>query len=272
MIRRYLALLVCLVALSACRLDVTVSVDMEPDGTGTVSLVALADADLVGRVPGIADDLRLEDAVAQGWVVDGPTVAADGSMTATLTHPFRSKDELANLLNSIGPPFTNMQAARNTENEQTTNAIDGTLVLADGFNSFADADLVAAVGGLPFAEEIAASGATPETALSFTFRVALPGELISSETGSEVGDGVIQWVAPLDGTSVELFTSTVQRPEGSGGAWAKPVSQVAFVALIVWVAVATAFIGFVAWARRKKRSRRERALAGLKQTGRSPSS
>jgi len=267
-IRRCLVLLVCLVALSACRLDVTVSVAMEPDGTGTVTVVAVADADLVNRVPGIADDLRLEDAVAQGWAIDGPTVGADGAMAVTLTHPFRSKDELANLLNSIGPPFTDMQAARNTENEQTTNAIDGTLVLPNGFDSFADADLVAAVGGLPFAEEIAASGATPQSALSFTFRVALPGELISSETGNEVGDGVIEWVAPLDGSSVELFTSTVQRPAGSGGAWAEPVSQVALVALVVWVVLAAGFIGFVAWARRKKRVRRERALAGLKHTGR----
>jgi hypothetical protein len=267
-IRRSFVLLVCLVALSACRLDVTVSVDMETDGTGTVTVLAVADADLVNRVPGIADDLRLEDAVAQGWVVDGPTLAADGSLAVTLTHPFRSKDELANLLNSIGPPFTDMQAARNTENEQTTNAIDGTLVLPNGFDSFADADLVAAVGGLPFADEIAASGATPQSALSFTFRVALPGELISSETGNEVGDGVIEWVAPVDGSSVDLFTSTVQRPAGSGGAWAEPVSQVAFVALIAWVLLAAGFIGFVAWARRKKRARRERALAGLKHTGR----
>ncbi len=250
---------------------------MEPDGTGTVTLVAVADADLVDRVPVIADDLRLDDALAQGWTIDGPTLAADGSMTATLTHPFRSKDELANLLNSIGPPFTNMQVARTTAadssgNEQTTNAINGTLVLTDGFNSFADADLVAAVGGLPFADEIAASGATPQTALSFTFRVALPGELISSETGSEVGDGVIQWVAPLDGSSIELFTSTVQRPEGSGAAWAKPLSQIAFVAFVAWVVAAAAFIGFVAWARRQKRARRERALAGLKQSGRTPRS
>ncbi len=238
---------------------------MEPDGTGTVTVAAVADADLVQRVPGIADDLRLEDAVARGWVVDGPTAAPDGSMATTLTHPFRSKDELANLLNSIGPPFVDMQAARNTENDQTTNAIDGTLVLANGFESFADADLITAVGGLPFADEIAAAGATPESALSFTFRVALPGELIGSETGREVGDGVIEWTAPLDGSSVGLFTSTVQRPAGQGGAWARPLSQVAFVALVAWVAVAAAFIGFVAWARRTKRARRERALAGLKQ-------
>lgn len=239
---------------------------MEPDGTGMVTVVAVADADMVSRVPGIAEDLRLEDVVAQGWAIDGPTAAPDGSITAMLAHPFRSKDELANLLNSIGPPFTNMQAARNTENEQTTNAVDGTLVLANGFDSFADADLVAAVGGLPFADEIAASGATPQSSLAFTFRVSLPGELISSETGREVGDGVIEWTAPLDGTSVELFTSTVQRPVGPGGAWAKPVSNIAFVGLIVWIAVAAAFIGFVVWARRKKRARRERALSGLKRS------
>ena len=52
-----------------------------------------------------------------------------------------------------------------------------------GVTSFADADLLAAVGGLPFEQEIAASGLTPAQAMSFTYRVELPGELVSAETG-----------------------------------------------------------------------------------------
>ena len=40
--------------------------------------------------------------------------------------------------------------------QQTTNAVNGELQLVNGFEAFADADLVAAVGGQPFAEEIAA--------------------------------------------------------------------------------------------------------------------
>ena len=250
--------------LTACRLDVTVSVDMEPDGTGVVTLVAVADQELVQQVPDLVDDLRLEDAVTNGWVVDGPTTTDDGGLEITLSHEFRSAVELANVLNSIGPPLTQMAAARTADDqEQTTNAINGILVLTNGFEAFADADLLQAVGGLPFADEFAASGVAPADAMSFTFRVAMPGELISAETGTEVDDGVIEWRAPLDGTEVGLYTATVQRPPGSGNTWAGPVSTVAFIALIVWVAVAAAFIGFVALARRKKRSRRERALRRL---------
>ncbi len=263
MARRLALVFVSLLALSACRLDVTVDVVMEPDGTGVVTVVAVADAELVAQVPDLVDDLRLEDAVENGWVVEGPNEAADGGLSLTLTHDFTSHVELANVLNSIGPPFTEMAAARTTEDGQTTNAVNGELQLADGFASFADADLVAAVGGMPFAEEFTATGATPEQSMSFTFRVSLPGELVSAETGTEVDDGVIERVAPLDGSSLNVFTATVQRPASEGGAWASPLSTAAFIALAVWVVAAAAFIVFVAVARDNKRRRRERSLRQL---------
>lgn len=264
MARRLALVLVSLLALTACRLDVTVDVVMEPDGTGVVTLDAVADAELIAQVPGLVDDLRLDDAIANGWDVDGPTEAADGSVSITLTHGFTSHLELANVLASIGPPLTSMQAARTPADEQTTNAIDGDLQLPDGFESFADADLIEAVGGLPFADEFAASGMSPSEAMSFVFRVSLPGELISAETGTEVDDGVIEWTAPLDGTSVNLYTATVQRPASEGGAWAGPLSTAALVALIVWVVLAAAFIAFVAIARGNKRRKREHALRNLR--------
>jgi len=259
----------CALLLTACRLDVTVDVVMEPDGTGTVTVQAVADAELVGKVPELVDDLRLDDAIANGWTVDGPTPLDDGGMSITLVHDFHSDEGLASVLNSIGPPLTNMQAARTTDPQDpdspTTNAVDGTLVLPNGFQSFADAALIEAVGGQPFGEEITASGLTPEQAMSFTFRVSLPGELVSSETGTEVGGGVIEWTAPLDGTSVPLLTQTVQRPEGSGGSWARPLSNIAFVLLVVWLVLSVAFIVFVTVARRSKRRRRERALRNVRQ-------
>lgn len=261
--RRLAYLVVGLLALTACRLDVAVTVEMEPDGTGVVTVVAVADDELVQQVPDLIDDLRLDDAIDNGWVVDGPTQVDGSGLTITLTHGFSSKDELANVLNSIGPPLNQMAAARNTENEQTTNAINGRLALDNGFASFADADLVQAVGGVPFGEEFTTTGAAPAESMSFTLRVSLPGELISAETGTEVDGGVIEWQAPLDGTSVNLYTATVQRPAGTGGAWAGPLSTAALIALVVWLVVAAAFIAFVAVARRKKRSRREHALRGL---------
>ncbi len=258
----------CAVVLTACHLDVTVDVAMQPDGTGTVTVEAVVDAELVSQVPDLVDDLRLDDAVANGWQVTGPTTREDGGMSLVLTHPFHSAEELASVLNSIGPPLFDMQAARTTDpadpHGPTTNAVDGTLVLPNGYESFADAALVEAVGGQPFGDQIAASGLSPAEAMSFTFRVSLPGELVSSETGTEVGDGVIEWKAPLDGTSVDLLTQTVQRPAGSGNSWAEPVSNVAFVLFIGWIVISVAFIVFVAVARRRKRRRREQGLRSLR--------
>jgi hypothetical protein len=263
--RRLVALLFGVIVLSACRLDVVVSVEMEPDGTGVVTVDAVADAELVAQVPELVDDLRLDDAEANGWIVEGPIVDDAGNLSITLTHAFASATELANVLNSIGPPLTDMAAARTFDEvtEQTTNAVDGTLTLQNGFDAFADAELVAAVGGLPFGEEIAASGLTPAEAMSFTYRVSLPGELVASE-GVEVSDGVIEWTAALDGSSADLLVQTVQRPPGSGNSWAGPLSSIAFILLIAWVVVAAVFIAFVAYARHNKRRRRERALSHLR--------
>ncbi len=256
--------LVCLFVLTACRLDVLVEVAMDPDGTGVVTVTATADDELMAEVPGLADDLRLDDATDNGWVVAGPTPLEGGGTQLVLTHPFSSAAELANVLTSIGPPLTQMAAARTEGADgQVVNGINGNLVLADGYESFADAELIAAAGGLPFGEEIAASGVPIEEALTFTYRVSLPGELQSAETGTDVGDGVIEWIAPLDGTTTNLYIETVQQPPGSGNTWAGPVSTVAFVAMVVWIVVAGAFIVFVAVARRNRRRRREARLRRL---------
>ena len=64
-------------------------------------------------VPTIADELALDDVVAAGWVVDGPTATPDGGLTISISHPFTSAADATNLLNSIGPPFNQMAVARN---------------------------------------------------------------------------------------------------------------------------------------------------------------
>ena len=256
------------VALAGCRLDVDVAVVMQPDGTGTVTVAATADAELLERVPGVLDGLRLDDAVARGWVVAEPVAGADGGATLTLTHDFHSDVELANLLNSIGPPLTGVQVARTPGTGDTeghmSNGVLATLQLADGFAAFSDSDLNAAVGGVPFGDEIAASGLTPDQAMSFTLRVELPGEVVSAPTGTEISPGVIEWRAPLDGSAADVTFTTVQRPAETANAWAGPLSTVALIALVAWVVVAAGFIAFVVLARRKKQRRRDHALRNLR--------
>lgn len=264
--KRLLLLLFGALALAGCRLDVDVVVDMQPDGTGTVTVTATADQELLDRVPGVLDDLRFEDAIANGWTLGEPEPGATGGATLTLNHEFHTDEELANVLNSIGPPLEGTwQVARtpgagDTEG-QVSNAVIGNLQLVDGFAAFSDNDLTAAVGGQPFAEQIA--GATPEQSMSFTLRMSLPGELIQS-SGTEVSAGVVAWEAPLDGTATAVEYQTLQRPADSGAAWAGPVSKLALGALIVWVVASVGFITFVVIARRSRRRRRNHALRNLR--------
>jgi hypothetical protein len=268
MLRRLLLVVATALALTACRLDVAVDVAIGPDGTGTVTVVATADAEVVEAVPGLAESLVFDDAVEAGWRVDGPDPTDAGGLTVTLTHDVSGPEELANVLASLGPPFVDMAAGRTTVDDVTTNAIGGTLVLTDGFATFADSDLTAAVGGVPFQEQLEASGATPQTSMSVTLRASLPGEMTES-SGADVTPpasddaeveppSVWEWEAPLDGSSREVVLQTVQRPD-EPSTWASTVATVALVALIVWGVVSVAFIAWVIVARRRRARRRRRA-------------
>ena len=203
-IRRLIAFLTLAVALTACQLDVTVDVVVDPDGTGQIAVTIVADQEILDQIPTLADDLVLNDVIKAGWSIDGPRSPGDGSggLFLQMTHPFRSQGEATNLLQSLGPPFTQMEVGRGLNGDVTTNQLRGRLVLVDGFDAFADADLVAAVGSQPFAAQIAAAGATPEENMSVTVRASLPGVLESDTTNVEPNQaGILEWAVPLDGTA-----------------------------------------------------------------------
>lgn len=259
---RRLALVVAgLFALTGCQLDVVADVVVKPDGTGTITVTADADAELVNEIPTIADELVLDDIAAAGWTIEGPTPTPDGGLTITLTHPFEGKDEATNLLRSLGPPFNDPTLGRGQDGDSATNVARANLGLPDGFATFADDDLVAAVGGVPFAARIEAADADPTSSFSAVLNVDLPGELVDAETNAEVlDDGTLQWTVPVDGTVLEASARSEQEPS-AGGVWARPVATVALIALIAWVGLMTLFIVYVAVARwRRARRYRRRAL------------
>jgi hypothetical protein len=259
--RRLVAVIVGAVALTGCRLDVVADVVVMEDGTGTIVVTAEADAELVEQVPTIADDLILDDVKEAGWVVDGPNPTPSGGLLLTLTHPFEGKDEATNLLRSLGPPFNNPVVGRGSNDDVTTNTVRANLGLPNGFATFADDDLVAAVGGVPFAEQFEANDVDPTTSMSAILRVTLPGEFIDSETnGERSDDGRLQWSIPLDGPIVEASARSEQAPS-AGKVWARPVSILALVALVAWVSFMTLFIGYVMLARlSRNRRHRQRSL------------
>jgi hypothetical protein len=263
-LRRLVLLVAGVIGLSACQVDVVLDIDVEPDGSGTVRLEVVADAGVVDRVPTLAQDLVLDDAIEAGWAVEGPTATDDGGLRIVLTHDFEAIEngEATNLLQSLGPPFNDVELRRGTTGEVTTNQLSGNLGLPGGFDAFADDDLVAAVGAVPFADEIEASGATPAESMTAVVRAGLPGEVLEDGTnGTRLDDGRLEWTVPLDGSIVEWSARTEQAPS-EGGAWARPLSIAALVALVAWVGFMSVFILYVAVARyRRARRHRHRPVA-----------
>jgi hypothetical protein len=253
---------IAVVALAACKVDATVDVTIGADGTGSVAVTAVADAEIVQQAPGLAGDLRFDDAKAAGWTVDGPTPTPDGGLRVVLTHPVTSAADATNVLNSLGPPFVAMKLDRVVTDggDGATTTLSGQLALSGGFDAFADTDLTAAIGGSPYAAQITASGATPATALSVTLRATLAGSV--QDTNGRDDQGARVWTAPLDGSTANVQLVTRQSP-GGGGFWSV-ASTVLLVLLVLWLAVATVFIVSVVRARARKAQRRKRALSRLR--------
>jgi hypothetical protein len=241
--------------LAGCRLDAGVTMTMNPDGSGEVVLVVTVDADVVAQVPGLAGALQLPDATAAGWTVEGPTTTEAGGLTVTLRHSFATAEEATSLLRSIGPPFNpDVTVSRTATDEEVSVTVTGTASLAGGtYDAFADGALIQAAGGVPFAAQLAASGATPAQSMGVQLSMRLPGR-IEHTTGSE-RDGAVVWDLALDGSTTDLATAAVLRAGDDDGGWAGPVSTVALVLLIAWLIAGVALVILVVRARQRRRNR-----------------
>lgn len=244
---RRTALAVCgLLALAGCKIDVTVHVEVDDDGSGTVTLTAIADAAVVERAPGLAEDLQFDDAVAAGWTVEGPTATSDGGLQVELAHDFATVAEATALLqsiNGVAGPLHDISITRTESEAQITTFLTGTLRVDGDLQAFTDSELLAAIGGSPYADIVREEGLAPQDAISFTLIADLPGEKIA-------GDSATQWSAPTDGTTLAIAATTAVARGGST-LWST-VSTVALIALVAWCLVAIAFILFVAKARRRR--------------------
>lgn len=248
-------------SLAACKLDATVAVVVEPDGSGSVSITLVADKELVDQAPGLADDLRFDDAIAAGWTADTPESTADGGLQVVISRPFATVEEATALLqsvNSTNGPLHDVVLSRVVTDDDVTTNLTGTLRVDGGIDAFADPDLLAVIGGTPYADNIANTGLTPAQVVSFTLTADLPGEAASNASGVATGvgdDQVLTWSVPIDGTTADLSTVAVIAQGRPSSIWGT-VAKVALFALVVWCVLAAGFILFVAKARRERALRR----------------
>ncbi len=256
--RRLLILVVGALALTACKVDATVDVAVKADGTGVITLTAVADADVLAQAPGLAQDLRFDDAIAAGWVMTPPAATDAGGLQVVLKHEFVTAEEATALLRSIngaGGPLHDVVLTRTVTDDDITTSLAGTLRVDGGIDAFADPDVLAAIGGSPYADNIAATGLRPTDVVTFTFTADLPGESATVATGSAVGDQALAWSVPLDQTSVVLDSSFVLAQGTASSIWGT-VSTIALVVFVAWCVLAVAFIAFVARARKQRAQRR----------------
>ena len=261
--RRTLLLLAAAFAWTACKVEASVDVSMKPDGSGAITLTVVADAELVSKAPNLATDLRFEDATAAGWVLDGPTPTDTGGLQVVLTHDFDTVEEATALLRSLNGssgPLQSVTITRSVTEKEVTTVLSGGLRVDGGVGAFADPDVLTAVGGVPYADAIAATGLGPNDVITFRLTTDLPGDATSLGTGSAVdgSNDALTWTVPMDGTAVDLSSLFVVKQGTPDSGWGT-LSKIAFGALAVWVLLAGAFILFVVNARRQRAAMRSRA-------------
>lgn len=205
-------------AVVACDVDALVTVDVEEDGSGTVLVELLLDAEAAGRL-GDPAAVRVDDLRAAGWRVEDPAERDGGGIRLAVTKEFASPDQLADALGELGGTDGLVSGVRlGIDDGFATTRYDfvATLTTTGSLEQFSDPELTAALGGLPLGrtpEELAAESADAEP-VELEVRVVLPGGL--PETDGTITEGAAAWrVALTSGTpeTVELASSTVVRSQ-----------------------------------------------------------
>jgi len=244
--------------LTSCRVDSVVTLDVEPDGSGTLAIVTTADAEVVAKYPNLASELSFDDAKAAGWSVSDVATTPEGAMQVRVAHNFVNPEEATDLLGQLSSefgPFKDLVLTRTGKDTDSTWNLVGKLQVNDGLKAFADPQLLTTIGASPFQATLANSGLDIGQAVGVTFNLKLPGE-IESTTGI-FKFGTVQWNAAFDGSTQDLTTTT--QNTAVAATIARIFSPLLRWILISWIVGMATFSAFVAF-RRFRRHRRTPTL------------
>jgi len=192
---------------SACRVDTTVDIVVDENGSGTVTVLVVADTAAVAQIPDAPDELEFSDLTDAGWVVDGPNLDASGSMTISARKRFATADDLPAVLAEIaGEDVVFQDITLETSHTfdriglgpaKTNYQLSGTLDPGPELSDFADAFLLASIS-LP--QQVTDLDA------ELLVRVRLPGTE-SSITGEATGEA-IEFRTEFGAEPIELDASS----------------------------------------------------------------
>jgi len=240
--------------LSSCRVDQTVSLAVEPNGSGKVTVVITADKAIVAKAPKLAEDLRTDDLVEAGWKVTKPVKTKAGGLTVTLVRPFRNPAEANIALSQVnGPkgPLHEMVVTRSGKDTNSQWSLAGRLEVTGGLEAFIDDAGLALVGAAPYLANVQEAGLDLGDAVGITFTATLPGE-IDQSTGLK-GDGVVSWAVPMDGSKVDIATTSTNVDVVSS---ISRVGKALLLGLLVlWIAATIVLLLLVGNARQRRANR-----------------
>ena len=227
------AVALAVLVLAGCRVDTTVRVDVEDDGSGTVNVEVVLDQEAAGRIPDLAEQLRVRDLRRTGWVVTDPEPVEGGGVVITATKDFFEPEQLAVVLDEIGGnrgPILDPSLERGRSFATTTYDFTGTLDLSRGIATFSDRQLTELLDGFPIGQDQAALeaelGAPLSELTSFTFEISLP-------EGNEAVTST--WEATLDDDPVAMEASTEDRnPLALGLAAGAALAVVLLLLVLLW--------------------------------------
>jgi hypothetical protein len=237
--------------LSSCRVDQSVSLTVKHNGSGEVTVVITADKNIVAKAPNLAADLRTDDLVAVGWEVSKPVETKTGGLTVTLVRPFRNPAEANIALSQVnGPkgPLHEMVVTRTGKDTNSQWSLAGRLEVTGGLEAFIDDAGLELVGAAPYLANVQEAGLDLGDAVGITFTATLPGE-IEQSTGVR-GDGIVSWAVPMDGSKVDIATTSTNVDVVSS---ISRVSKVLLLGLLVlWIAAMVILLLLVGNARQRR--------------------
>ena len=145
-----------------------------------------------------------------------------------------------------------MIIARSGKDTNSKWTLTGRLEVTGGLEAFIDDAGLKLVGSAPYLADVQEAGLDLGDAVGITFTAQLPGT-IDQTTGVE-GDGGITWAVPMDGSKVDIATSSTNVDIASS------ISRVAKVLLlgllVLWIAGTLILLLLVSNARQRRSLRR----------------
>jgi hypothetical protein len=230
---------VSLLAATGCEMRVDVVVDVASGGAGTVAVAVSFDDAALARLGDPVEALALDDLVAVGWTLEPIARQDDGTTQVRMVRAFDDPDGFAAVLDEIAGAGGPLAGSRVTVDQgwiNTTTDLVGVVDLSAGLAPFADPELTAATGGVPFAglvEQVEAEQGRPVADLvpvTVTWIVGDESAVVTPRLGDPAvtvalsqRDRPLQWmVVPLAllgvVAAVGFVVAVTQRRRGSSGA------------------------------------------------------